>query len=177
MYWDEAAQCPFLYNARTQSWISYDDPESLRRKAVWARKNRLAGIFVWELSQEFNARQPVRHPLTNVLFEASVARTETATGAWSAKPTLSATEFRNFTTILVRIASPSEVDLQILDAQDQPVRQLLHESLVMPGYYRIPVWGSSLKPGTYQIVLSIQAKTFQINGASVRYKVPVTRLP
>jgi chitinase len=51
-YWDEQALAPWLWNARTRSFISYDDPRSIGLKAAYARERGLGGIMFWELSQD-----------------------------------------------------------------------------------------------------------------------------
>jgi len=43
------AQIPWLFNG--SSFISYDDPESIAAKANYVKINNLAGVSVWELSQ------------------------------------------------------------------------------------------------------------------------------
>lgn len=43
---------PWLYNASTQEWISYDDPQSVRLKGEYIRSEGLAGGMFWELSQD-----------------------------------------------------------------------------------------------------------------------------
>ena len=50
--WDAAAQAPYLWNAATRTFISYEDPQSLAAKAKYVRKNRLGGLMFWELSQD-----------------------------------------------------------------------------------------------------------------------------
>ena len=45
-YWDEDAQAPFLFNG--QSLISYDDPQSVRLKCEYLKKEGLLGIMYWE---------------------------------------------------------------------------------------------------------------------------------
>jgi chitinase len=50
--WDALAQAPFLWNAATRTFISYEDPQSLAAKARYVRKLRLGGIMFWELSQD-----------------------------------------------------------------------------------------------------------------------------
>jgi chitinase len=47
-YWDDAAKVPYLYNARTQVFVSYDDPESMQLKAEYVRQHDLAGVMFWE---------------------------------------------------------------------------------------------------------------------------------
>jgi chitinase len=51
-HWDERAQAAFLWNARSRVFITYDDPQSIRRKGAYARERRLGGLMFWELSQD-----------------------------------------------------------------------------------------------------------------------------
>ena len=44
-YWDEAACAPFLYNGST--FISYDDPRSVRLKCQYAKAHNMGGAFYW----------------------------------------------------------------------------------------------------------------------------------
>ena len=50
--WDEVAKVPWLYNAATKEWISYDDPESVRLKGEYIASQKLAGAMFWELSHD-----------------------------------------------------------------------------------------------------------------------------
>jgi len=59
-----------VFDAKTQSWaltgpgrfVGYDDPRAVRAKAALARRQGLAGVFAWELSQDngeiLDAMQP-----------------------------------------------------------------------------------------------------------------------
>jgi len=49
-YWDAAAQAPWLWNARTRRFISYDDPQSIAAKAAYVKARHLGGIMYWEQS-------------------------------------------------------------------------------------------------------------------------------
>jgi chitinase len=51
-HWDEIAQAPWLWNATTRSFISYDDPRSIELKSAYARQRGLGGIMFWELAQD-----------------------------------------------------------------------------------------------------------------------------
>jgi len=51
-YWDEQAKVPYLWNAQTRTFISYDDPRSLAQKASFVRSRHLGGIMYWEQSQD-----------------------------------------------------------------------------------------------------------------------------
>jgi chitinase len=48
--WDAAADAPWLWNARTRTFISYDDPESIAAKAAFVKAHDLGGIMYWEQS-------------------------------------------------------------------------------------------------------------------------------
>jgi chitinase len=50
--WDDAAKVPYLYNAQTNTFVSYDDPESIRYKAEYIRDKGLGGGMFWELSSD-----------------------------------------------------------------------------------------------------------------------------
>lgn len=47
-YWDEGAQAPYLWNADSSAFITYDDPASMRRKAAYVREQGLGGVMYWE---------------------------------------------------------------------------------------------------------------------------------
>ncbi|MGH9457404.1 MAG: glycoside hydrolase family 18 protein [Thermoanaerobaculia bacterium] len=51
-HWDEAARAPWLWNAETATFISYDDPASIREKARFVRRHGLGGIMYWEHSHD-----------------------------------------------------------------------------------------------------------------------------
>ncbi|MGH8131246.1 MAG: glycoside hydrolase family 18 protein [Steroidobacteraceae bacterium] len=53
-YWDERARAPFLWNGAAKTFITYDDPESIRAKAEYVRDHHLGGMMFWELSQDRN---------------------------------------------------------------------------------------------------------------------------
>jgi chitinase len=64
--WDNAAQVPYLQNVQQTELISYDDADSIQRKARMARDAGVGGIFFWELSGDFDGR-------TNPLIRAARA--------------------------------------------------------------------------------------------------------
>ena len=50
--WDDVAHAPYLWNAQTRTFISYDDPQSLRLKAAFVKARGLGGMMYWEQSQD-----------------------------------------------------------------------------------------------------------------------------
>lgn len=51
-YWSDISQVPWLYNAKTGTMISYDDPQSLQAKADYVKKQGLGGMMIWELASD-----------------------------------------------------------------------------------------------------------------------------
>jgi chitinase len=51
-YWDEQAKVPYLWNAQTHAFVSYDDPQSLALKAGYVKARQLGGMMYWEQSQD-----------------------------------------------------------------------------------------------------------------------------
>jgi chitinase len=51
-YWDARAQAPYLWNATSRVFITYDDPQSIAIKAHYVLEHRLGGVMFWELSQD-----------------------------------------------------------------------------------------------------------------------------
>jgi chitinase len=47
-YWDSGSQVPYLYNATTHVFVSYDDPESIAAKGRYTVSNHLGGVMFWE---------------------------------------------------------------------------------------------------------------------------------
>ena len=51
-HWDVEAQAPWLWNARTHAFITYDDPQSIADKAAYVKSQHLGGIMYWEEQQD-----------------------------------------------------------------------------------------------------------------------------
>ncbi len=51
-YWDTEAKAPYLFNGST--FISYDDPESLKHKLDYVDTQNLYGIMIWEVADTPN---------------------------------------------------------------------------------------------------------------------------
>ncbi len=53
-YWDASASAPYLYNPATQTFITYEDPESLKLKCDYVLRKHLGGIMFWEYHGDAN---------------------------------------------------------------------------------------------------------------------------
>ncbi len=51
-HWSATAKAPYLFDPARKIFFGYDDPESLRLKADYAREHHLGGLMIWELSQD-----------------------------------------------------------------------------------------------------------------------------
>ncbi len=47
-YWDEVALAPYLYNPSNETFVSYEDPESLAAKCEYTVEQKLAGVMFWD---------------------------------------------------------------------------------------------------------------------------------
>ncbi|KAI9594749.1 glycoside hydrolase [Syncephalis fuscata] len=50
--WDDGTKTPWLYNDKSKTFISYDDPQSLAVKVNYVRKNNYGGVMIWALNQD-----------------------------------------------------------------------------------------------------------------------------
>lgn len=51
-YWDSTASVPYLYNANTKVFVSYEDPQSLALKSKYVVDHKLRGVMFWEYSAD-----------------------------------------------------------------------------------------------------------------------------
>ena len=51
-HWDPQAQAAWLWNPRTREFISYEDPDAIRAKALFARERGLGGVMYWQHDQD-----------------------------------------------------------------------------------------------------------------------------
>jgi len=52
-HWDDEARVPWIGLPGTDQRISYEDPQSVRLKAQWAKNQGIGGVFFWEISQDY----------------------------------------------------------------------------------------------------------------------------
>jgi len=51
-YWDPVAKVPYLYNAEKQTFVSYDDPQSLVLKCRYVLEGKLRGVMFWDYESD-----------------------------------------------------------------------------------------------------------------------------
>ncbi|KAJ2085408.1 hypothetical protein IW138_006346 [Coemansia sp. RSA 986] len=52
--WDSITQTPWLFNPKTNIFLSYDDPQSIKIKAEHAASKGLAGVMIWSANMDYN---------------------------------------------------------------------------------------------------------------------------
>jgi len=52
-HWDESAKAPYLWAPDSSTFISYEDPQSLRHKTRFVREAGLGGVMCWEHSNDY----------------------------------------------------------------------------------------------------------------------------
>ena len=50
--YDEQAEAPYIYDANTRTFITFDNERSIRAKRAYAEKNGLAGLMFWEYASD-----------------------------------------------------------------------------------------------------------------------------
>jgi chitinase len=81
-YTDPLAQAPYLIGGDPNhvGFITYDTPSSTTLKVAYALETRgLSGVFMWELSQDYNGRQ---QPLLNAMHAALVQASASTQATW-----------------------------------------------------------------------------------------------
>lgn len=51
-YYDEIAQAPYVFNADSGVFITYDNPRSVKAKGSYVLQNNLGGLFSWEIDAD-----------------------------------------------------------------------------------------------------------------------------
>jgi chitinase len=51
-FWDPVARVPWLYNADTQVFVSYEDEQSIAGKCEYVHANKLAGMMFWDFEAD-----------------------------------------------------------------------------------------------------------------------------
>ena len=51
-HWDKVAQAPYMYNARQQTFASFDDSVSIRVKTEYAIRKGIGGVMFWQMTED-----------------------------------------------------------------------------------------------------------------------------
>tara|TARA_R100000908_G_scaffold65120_1_gene52005 strand:+ start:38294 stop:39496 length:1203 start_codon:yes stop_codon:yes gene_type:complete len=65
--WDEKAQAAYLHQLDPSTFVSFDNEKSISIKMNYAKRNRLGGIMIWELSGAFTPNASLENPLLDAV--------------------------------------------------------------------------------------------------------------
>jgi chitinase len=51
-YWDRISQTPYLYNAESKTFITYNDAETELTRAKYVRDHHLGGMMFWQYGND-----------------------------------------------------------------------------------------------------------------------------
>ena len=51
-YYDRQAKAPYMYNAQTRQFITYDNLWSVKKKCQFVKKEKLGGVMFWEYDSD-----------------------------------------------------------------------------------------------------------------------------
>ncbi|KAI0243746.1 hypothetical protein L0F63_001181 [Massospora cicadina] len=54
LYRDNVTRTPWLFHPETKYFISYDDPKSIAEKRRLAKRHKLLGVMLWDITQDHN---------------------------------------------------------------------------------------------------------------------------
>ncbi|MFT6716215.1 MAG: GH18 family chitinase [Saprospiraceae bacterium] len=57
-YWDDVAKVPYLIDEKDSSFVSYDNPKSIRLKAQFIMDKKCAGAIIWDLTNDYMEKKP-----------------------------------------------------------------------------------------------------------------------
>jgi GH18 family chitinase len=58
VYWDDIAQVPYMISTQNNSFVSYDDEQSVEEKAQYIADNGLRGAIIWEITGDYIETSP-----------------------------------------------------------------------------------------------------------------------
>lgn len=63
-YWDDAAKAPYLYDADTGKFFTYDNVRSIKEKTAYVKEKKLGGLIAWMASKDAQTTSTKRDELT-----------------------------------------------------------------------------------------------------------------
>jgi len=92
-YWDAQASVPYAINETNNSFLSYDDVQSITAKSQYIADMNLRGAIIWEITGDYVETSPgsgviASTPLVNAVNEVFCATPQSVTEAQEAAPAL-----------------------------------------------------------------------------------------
>jgi GH18 family chitinase len=69
-YWDDETATPYAYDPKTKMWVTYDDPESYKKKLDVLQEKKLAGAMFWAIDlDDYKGGYPLISTVKNRLLK------------------------------------------------------------------------------------------------------------
>ncbi|KAF9354976.1 hypothetical protein BGX26_007137 [Mortierella sp. AD094] len=98
-HWDNETQTPWLFQASSNTFISYDDVQSLTIKVNYVKQQGIRGVMLWDMSYDYNAELITVLNQVHCTSNCPVIPTTTATVAPTTTTTLPASSTTAVTTV------------------------------------------------------------------------------
>lgn len=63
--WDSVAQAPYMVSEQRGTFISYDNPQSVKLKAEYVIQHDAGGVIIWDISGDYLEKRPGSGKITN----------------------------------------------------------------------------------------------------------------
>ncbi len=153
-HWYEPAREPYLMNSSNTQFITYEDTNSVRDKAEFAKRDSLGGIMIWELSQDVlsNGSQPLLEAITATMKSLTPIVRKPDEASDFALYNNYPNPFNPSTTINFSMPKEGLVRLTVYDVLGQEVRTLI-DGRLSPGEHEVTFNADGLASGVYFSVL------------------------
>jgi len=164
-HWDDVSKVPYLTNDAQTKFITFEDTNSVKLKIEYADRQKLAGIMIWELSQDLYdsingnglafSRQPLLEAINQTAKELKVVASERSIVSTYKLYDNFPNPFNPTTAIGYQLPVASYVTLKVYDALGRETMTLVDE-FENPGKHEINFDGRQFSSGVYFYVLSTE---------------------
>jgi chitinase len=155
--WDAVSHVPYLSNTSLPGIITFDDSASLAGKCSYALQNKLAGVMIWEITQDVSgSAQPLMRAVADAMSSpaSGIARDHPPVVASRLLLDNYPNPFNPQTTIDYAVPESGHVRLSVFDLLGREVSILVNE-FRPSGSYSIRFDGRNQASGVYFTVLSL----------------------
>lgn len=151
-HWDEICKVPYLLNDDQTKFLTFDDTASVRLKCEYAKNTNVAGILIWEISQDvIGDTQPL---LETIGKSMGLVSTKVDVTASTEKPESYLkldnypNPFNNSTVISYFVPRTGKVTLDIFSIRGQKIESLMNETK-SKGWHNVVFNTQSYTSGEY----------------------------
>jgi GH18 family chitinase len=151
-HWDDVAKVPYLTNADSTQFITFEDTNSVKLKVAFSVHQGLAGVMIWEISQDLvsNGSQPLLEAMDNIRRKLTAVASQNLVVSQFQLFDNYPNPFNSETVIRFSLPKPSHVSLAVFDILGREAGILLDEDRpVGVGFARFDASAFRLASGVY----------------------------